>query len=372
MSNRVKSETKTRLREERAIIATGKGVTKNKLLLASLVFPLTILAKCIQFSFLPKKYFYDSGHILAVMNGSSLTDKSYSFTANFYNSINVLKLSTVFQWSILLSSIAATILFIYLLNTKRSFTAKEYIFIYVTIFLLNIYVFNLSKEVIQILIFTLCVLVINSSRIKDTKIKIAIISGIFVLESIYFRVYYLILATLIPIIYFFINNNKKNKPIRAVLMVLAIFLLEAFVVSVILPDGYSQIITARSSVNDVRLQLGDKDANTMILEVFGQNNSFLTFSANYILDFFRLVLPIELFTKGIKYSVFAVYQIITTCIIVASLKNNRKDTRKLLALSAIIGFMMISAIFEPDFGSFVRHQTCLYPFMTIIINERRE
>lgn len=349
-----------------------KPLTKNKLLLAFFVFPLTILAKFIQFTFLPKKYFYDSGHILAVMNGSSLTDKSYSFTANFYNSINILKLTTIFQWSILLSLIAAIILFFYLLKTKRSFAAKEYIFIYVTIFLLNIYVFNLSKEVIQILIFALCVLVINSSRIKDIKIKIAIISGIFVLESIYFRIYYLILATLVPIIYFFVKNDRKIKPIRAILMVLAIFLLEAFVTSLILPDGYSQIITARSSVNDMRLQLGDKDANTMILEVFGQNNNFFTFSVNYILDFFRLVLPVELFAKGIKYSIFAVYQIVITYIIVASLKNNRKDTRKLLALSAIIGFMMISAIFEPDFGSFVRHQTCIYPFMTIIINERRE
>lgn len=341
----------------------NRRITKNKLLLAFLVFPLTILAKYVQFTFLPKKYFYDSEHILAVMNGSKLTDRAYTFTADFFNSVNFLNLSTLFQWSILLSSIASIILFVYLLKTKKNFGVKEYIFIYVTIFLLNIYVFNLSKEVIQILIFLLCALVINTDRIKNVKSKIALISGIFILESIYFRVYYLILATLVPIIFFFIKNDKKIKPMRAVSIVLVIFLVEAFVASIILPNGYSQIITARSSVNDMRIQLGDRDANTMIMEVFGQNTSFLTFSANYIFDFFRLTLPVELFTKGIKYSIFAIYQITLTGLVATSLKVSKIDKRNILALSVIIGFMMISAIFEPDFGSFIRHQCCIVPLL---------
>lgn len=344
----------------------NKNITKNKLLLAFLVFPLALLAKIVQFFFLPEKYFYDSEHILAVMNGSRLTDRSYSFAANFFNAINVFGLSNIYQWSISLSFIAAIVLFVHFLKSERGLTKKEYIFSYVTIFLLDIYVFNLSKEIIQILIFMTCALVINSRRIKDTKIKIAFISGIFMLESIYFRVYYLILATLVPIIHFFVKNDKKIKPIKAILIVLGVFLLETLIASVVLPDGYSQIIAARSSVNDMRTELGDKDANTMIMEVFGRNNNFLTFSANYILDFFRLIFPVELFVKGIKYAVFAVYQIVLSSIVITSLKNNKGDARKLVALSCVIGFMMISAIFEPDFGSFVRHQCCIAPLLTII------
>ncbi|MDO4729778.1 MAG: hypothetical protein Q4A96_01095 [Candidatus Saccharibacteria bacterium] len=344
----------------------NKTITKNKLLLAFLVFPLALLAKIVQFSFLSKKYFYDSEHILAVMNGSRFTDKSYSFTANFFSAINVFGLSNIYQWSIALSSIATIVLFVYLLKTKRVFTKKEYIFIYATIFLLNIYVFNLSKEIIQILIFAICALVINSGRIKDIKIKIALISGIFVFESIYFRVYYLILATLVPIIYFFIKNDKKIKPIKVILIVLSVFLLETFIASVVLPDGYSQIIAARSSVNDMRIELGDKDANTMIMEVFGRNGNFLTFSANYVLDFFRLIFPIELFVKGVKYSVFAIYQILLTSIVLASLKINKANTNEKIALSIIIGFMMISAIFEPDFGSYIRHQCCVVPILACV------
>ena len=67
--------------------------------------------------------------------------------------------------------------------------------------------------------------------------------------------------------------------------------------------------------------------------------------------------PIELIVKGIKYIPFIIYQIfisINTLRLGKNLNNNN-----ILIFATIVSFIMISAIFEPDFGSFIRHESAL-------------
>nr|WP_288305904.1 hypothetical protein [uncultured Romboutsia sp.] len=95
----------------------------------------------------------------------------------------------------------------------------------------------------------------------------------------------------------------------------------------------------------------------MINDIFGENTNYFKFIFNYIINAFRMMFPIELITKGIKYIPFIIYQLfITTNILNLGKKLSRNN---ILIFATIVSFMMISIIFEPDFGSFIRHESAL-------------
>lgn len=329
---------------------------KNNVVHSLAVVVFAIACKIFQFTCLPRKFFYDSEKILLIMNGSKITDGSFTFTANFYKSINVFGLNDIYSWSIYITTIATFIISGIFLFSKKEYSSKELLFIFASLALLNIYVFNLSKEVIQLLIFIVVYLIIQSSTIKNVWIKIIICSTIFTIESIFFRTYYLILAAMTPIVYMALGdrNRQKRNAWKVLPRTILLFFLVTYVAGLISPEGLNSIFSARSSVNDFRT----KDADSMIVELFGKNTNFLVFCANYLVDFIRLLLPLELVVKSIKYIPFVIYQIILTMLIFRTIALRRDDKDNML-LAVIIGFLCISAIFEPDFGSFVRHQACV-------------
>lgn len=344
-------------------------IRKKNILVSLGAVLLAILCKVFQFNYLPKKYFYDSEHILAVMNGSNLTDQSYSFTASFYNCINIFRFNNVYSWSIYLTAIATLIIMLFFLLHKKEYSVKQYVFIFASLALLNIYVFNLSKEIIQLIIFLVVFGIISNKHISRDSIKIILCCLIFVFESIFFRIYYLILAAMLPIIYLCFKKQKteKIKIYKVIIVIIMAFFAITFVAGLITPTGLSSILNARSSVSDVRLAMHDKDANTMIVEVFGRNENFGIFCLNYLLDFLRLMFPLELVIKGLKYCPFVVYQLYLTLLLFKSIRRN--EERRLLIHSVVLGFVCISAIFEPDFGSFVRHQATLVVFYAALLEK---
>ncbi len=331
-------------------------IKKQNVILSLVSVLFAVLCKIFQFAILPQKYFYDSRHILAVMNGSNNTDISYSFTASFYKKINIFQINDIYSWSIYITIIATLAIAGFFLFSKKEYSGKELLFIFASLALLNIYVFNLSKEVIQLLIFVVVYLIIQSRATKNAWIKIILCSIIFMIESIFFRTYYLILAAMTPIVYMALGdrNRQKRNAWKVLLTTILLFFLVTYVAGLISPEGLNSILSARSMVNDIRT----KDADSMIIELFGRNTNFLVFCANYLVDFIRLLLPLELVAKSIKYIPFVIYQIALTMLIFRTIALKRDDKNNML-LAVIIGFVCISAIFEPDFGSFVRHQACV-------------
>lgn len=349
--------------------------SRKQFFLSSLVFPLTIIAKIIQFNFLPSKYFYDSRHILAVMNGSNITDDSYTFTANFYNTINFLKLDNIYSWSIFLTIIFTIIIFIFLIKQKKAFTIPQYLFIFMNIFLLDLFAFNLSKEIIQLLFFFLAYIIINSEKIKKPWIKITLCALVFLIESLYFRTYYILLSILIVTIYSiyknFIYNKNLDKKTFAKIITLSIllFFAEVFILQAISSENYSSLIDARYGVNIVRQN--NIDAVTIINDPLGRNTNFLIFCGNYLINIARLVLPLELLFKGPKYLLFIIYQLMLLWILYKNCSNLTQ--KNLLPTIITISFIMVSAIFEPDFGSVIRHESCLFPFLLVLnISQEKE
>lgn len=335
-------------------------INKNTLLLCFIIFFETIFVKAIQYKVFPAKYFYDSTSILNKTMQSFQADKAYTFTANFFKTINIFNFTTLQQWSWLLGILFTIVLIIILVKNKK-YNIIQFGYIIVSVFLLNVYVFNISKDIIQFIIFLIIYLVLKNEKFTNFK-KLIISSLILSLEAVYFRVYYLIMAIIMIdfyIIYdlFFKNRfyNKKKK-FKIIIMTLFLLFAEIFVLQLVSSDNYESVMMARSSVNLVREN--SLDAVTMINDPFGLNSNYIIFICNYIINFLRLMFPIELLFKGYKYILFIIYQMFISFNLIKYLKNI-KDESVLWVITAL-SFIMISAIFEPDFGSFIRHESSMF------------
>jgi hypothetical protein len=344
-----------------------KNINKDLLLAIVIVIFVTIFLKAFLYDLLPPKYFYDSKHILGAMNGTATADKSYVFVANIFRFINIFNFSSISQWGWLMSLIFIPIL-IFVITRRRQYSLVQYIFILSSVVLLDIYVFGLTKDIIQFLFFLLLYIVLKTKMKNITKLILCCL--ILLYEALNFRVYYAIMAMIminIFIIYiFFIKNKKLNKQIvfKIIILSLIMFFAEVFILQFISRDNYISILYARLEINIQREAI--VDASTMINDLLGPNTNYIMFIGNYIINIFRLMVPVELLLKSIKYIPFIVYQIFITYQIIKSF--TKINDNSILWIITTISFMMISVIFEPDFGSFIRHESALILILLELTN----
>ncbi len=87
------------------------------------------------------------------------------------------------------------------------------------------------------------------------------------------------------------------------------------------------------------------------MRVIFQSNNLIIFCMDYLIMLIRMLFPIELLRLGIKYFPYVLLYI-------------------------YLGFLLASGTFEPDFGSWVRHEAVCFPIFLIINNmvrvKRRE
>lgn len=338
-----------------------RSMSRKFLLFVIFALMITVFIKCFQEKIFSPKYFADSYHILLNMVGKGGTDPTYTFTANFFNIVNFWGFSSLKEWRFLITLIFFPIT-IYNVWKGREYSYFDYVFILLSIILIDIYVFNLSKDIIQFIFFLMIGLVLSSKKTTDTK-KIFKICLILMFESLYFRVYYALLGILIVTLYIINSFISEKNLFKFILTAFAAFFLEVLVLSVLSPENYDSLINARFSVNIWRGQ--DINAVTIINEPFGQNTNFFKFIGNYMINFIRFLFPVELLIKGPKYIGFVLYQFI----IVRYLNESRKklENDNSLVFIVFISYIMVSVIFEPDFGSLVRHEAATLPILLLMI-----
>lgn len=364
-----------------------KCYLQKTFILCSLIFLISIVITIFKYNILPAKYFYDSNKIVDIMMGIGESDSGFDFAANFYKCIDIFRIhelelvingkivvvSAMLQWGLILSFVGTTLVF-FLLIKRRNYTLLEYMFLYASMVLLNIYVFNISKDFIQFLFILLLYIILISNKFTNI-IKIFLMGLVLSYVAFNFRIYYGIMALFIVNLYgiymlFFKNRclNIKNL-IIFVLLSFLVFFVEVFLIGIISSSSYDEIMYARSSVNDLRE--GSMDAATMITEPFGDNTNIFIFSINYIVDFIRMMFPLELLLKNVKYVVFVIYQLFITYNLIRLWKRMQGNNKQVLLFIVIFSFEMMSVIFEPDFGSFVKHQSAMtLLFLEMVISNK--
>lgn len=339
------------------------------------IFPMTFLLKIAQFLFLPAKFFYDSNHIMDLMNRGSLSydfGDSYGATALLFRSINFLNFHSLIEWGIAIAFIF-DIYLIFSFVSKSITSTRQVITIICSVALLNIFVFNLSKDIIQFTIFMLISFCVQS-KIKNTKMKIAFISILFLAESLLFRSYYILTCVIFIVLTIFVpfileKLEKRDNATKAVLLLFISFVTLVLFLALckrFLPDEYSKLVGIRNRTNMSRSE--NSDAQTMIVNLINDNGNVFLCAINFFINAFRILFPFELLFKGVYYFPFCVFQfLITWELIHCIIKFKSLDSKTKLAFYVMLAYFLVAFFFEPDFGSFVRHEAATFPVLFMLL-----
>lgn len=333
------------------------------------LFPiLIIVSKVIRYT-LMKDNLVDEGighGFIEIINNNLYSNRTFgeTLTIKFFDLINIFNLSTYVQFEIYISIIWNLILFFIIFRLNKKLNIIQTLFIILSIAVLNIFDFCLAKEPVQMLYFIALYLIIINKRIS-TILKSIFIILIFLLIAITLRKYYILMAFLFFVIFgtYLLLKKFNIEEYRFTIITLCIIISIMFLLilsSLFMPNQYEELVRVRttisSAVSDIHV-ISENQINPSMMAIF----------VDYILVFIRLMIPIELLPLGIKYLPYVVYQLLITYILIKSLKKvNRNNENKNLAIFAYIAFVIGSAMFEPDFGSWIRHEAVFCPILFII------
>lgn len=354
----------------------GWWENRNKNAALILTFVVMLVAKLLTMM-LPAKYFYDNNRILGMANGNIATKAwggSYVVAANFFKAINVFGFTTMSQWSWFLGMLLSVLVFLMVLRLPEPDMVQT-IFLLACIGLLNIYVFNIGKDVIQFLFF-MAVYLVLLLPIQSSVMKIVLAAVILYFESKVFRSYYVLIAALVLAIYcilmVFRRNHRLPSGVKIGITIATMYLLVCammVVASVAMHSEYQQIMEVRDSSLSGREN--DTDSVTIIQNwVGGDNSSSLPlFLLNYLINAVRMMVPFELAMKGVQYLPFFCFQIGVTVYLVHLFGklDEIEDETQFLAISIFLGYVLASVLFEPDFGSWVRHEAATFPILHLLV-----
>lgn len=331
---------------------------------------LAILAKVYQYTMMKA---YSFGIMTRLLNWLYTDiipiDNSYAFPLKIYRYIRFLGFSTNLEWSIFWTIIMNFIFLVLVINHKDKYSTEEFIFIFASMFILDVFVFNMNKDLIQCLVLLIVYAIMKNKKLKNP-VKVCMVALLFIWESICFRPYYILIGGLLVLNYFTLgkiissrSKITKKKVIFSIIITLIIMFAGIFVMQFVVPDSYNQLVHRRDNLEN------DIDANTVILDWIKGDN-FITYCLNYCINFVRICIPIELVFKGKFYIIFVVYQLYLTWNLIKGIKNIDKKT--LCYKAFILAYWMTLVASESDFGTLVRHQSILFMCYLMLVKDNKD
>lgn len=351
----------------------------NKVYLVFWVVPIILMGKFLRFTIMEKLIDNASANIIISMmkyperyNPVIWGDDTFWLSAQIFKSINFFRFSSPIQWEVFLTIIFNIILIKFYLGLPKKIEITCFISLLCSIGLLNIFVFTLSKDILQFVVFIAIFFVIDSKKVKE-KIKVLVSLIILACWGVFFRKYYLIIGFFVLIFFIMIknsNNKNKNINIKSIIKFYFIFICMLQIGRLVLPELYQEVILVKYKTL-YNLKMGGAYPVTAIKDLI-QNTNLISFTINHIISVIRMLIPIELIKFGIKYYPFLIYQVFVSYNLYKAWRNTRYNSlKKNIALCIYIAFILGSAIFEPDFGSWVRHEIAAFPIIYILIKEEK-
>ena len=314
---------------------------------------------------LPKYFFFDEITITQFMQWGAQfkPGDSYASTATFFSMLGADRTSL---WFPIFSAVFIIAQYLYHLKKSkaRNFTLIEMVLFVFLAFLSITYMSMLSKELIVALV--IAPFVFFARRGLPGILTWCMIA---LLYATYFRTYWFIMIPIFLGLYSIFNVTKK--PIYLILSVPLTLLALSFAFSIFLGMDLDNF---RTSVNDYRIDAGDNNARTMILPWIDGGGPLLSW-LNSTITWVTLMIPVPLFILLSPY-----YLLIAFLVTVLFYKLwiaffqifAHKSQPDIAACSAlIISFTATQSIFEPDYGSYVKHLAPLYPLCLYVIFKSR-
>lgn len=328
--------------------------------------------QCAKLFVLPVKYFYDALTVQQLMTETlkfGISD-SYANTALFFQWLGqMFDMDSIFAGGLVVWALcipfAAWLALRYLQDTW-----EHYLLLGTFSVLLPVFVWSMQKEALQFFFFMVLLGGILVAPEEDWRTDVMVVLML-ALWSFLFRSYYIVIAAGAG---FFLSlchvpwENMAAKKKRRVLWGLFLLLVAGFLmIALIWPNQLITLFDGRMVVN--RTRENDQDANTIILDIIANpEQSLPLYGVNYLLAALRMMFPLELIFKGVQYFPFVVAQVACTVllgrcvfsVLRGTWKGGQKEKKILMFL---VAWYLVSYLFEPDFGSFIRHQAAAYPLL---------
>lgn len=332
----------------------------------------TFCLQIVKFDIFPQKYFYDASAVQTMIRQLprfALGD-SYGVAAWVFHILNqVLPMDSqvvggLTIWMILVLPCGWL--------TARSMRAiwSDYILFALYCVLLPIFVWNTHKETLQFFFFFILAICIIKGNSHSHTIDVLTVS-LLLLWGLLFRSYYLIIAVgtaALLLLYYFPwerTSRENRKTVLLLLLLGAIIILLA--IKMFRPQLLVKVFESRTAVNQTRM--GSSDANTILLDLFeNEEGTIVLYLVNYGIAAVRMLFPFELIFKGAQYLPFIGLQLFWNALLLRRInrvvqyrKNGNECIAQVRLLAVLLSWYLVSFLFEPDFGSFVRHQVAVFP-----------
>ena len=301
-----------------------------------------------------------SFQLFSAEEGSSAAGGNATY---LFHLIDFFHLQTYEAWEIYTSILSNAIVLIFMLKLKRKIRIYQWIIVAATIAVLNIFSFCLAKDPIQMLYFMAIALILLTDW--GYVQKSLAIYGCLYISMVTFRTYYALILVFIMAAQVVLEGLKRLEGglSRFLLFVGCMTLFGGIFLSVVynvLPENYQDIYAARVLTRSI------ETANSG-MKNWIDTESVFTFTLNWIVVVLRLWFPLELMPMGPKYWIYVIYQLMMTLLMFRTLAHLRENKQSVnLALCVYLGFSLGSGLFEPDFGSWIRHEAVCFAVIFIM------
>lgn len=344
-----------------------------------------------------------------------------------FSAINIFGFTTYVEWEWFFSVVFNLIFYFiirsyYVRNPLAGW--RENTFIYLNLAILNIFCLNMSKEPLQLITFLMMYAALMWFRRFNAKsVALAVV---LVLSVLYCRKYYALILGYFFVLQVVVNRwfsnietetkQQRQKLYLRILMLFVMFgVMHFFFLSFLAEnneDTYDEMVAANTREGT--------GAVSEITPIFTGNRVML--ALDYFVKIFRLMFPVELIFRGkFTYFFLIIYQGLLALFLVRAFRLRRrtdivdvevdvddrptpspslyggeengddvdeeededeedeedeeerswetasqKDART-AALYLYLAFLLCSAAFEPDFGSWIRHQGVAFPIILLIL-----
>lgn len=325
------------------------------------LFGINVLISAFAFLFLPKRYFNDTVIIVFDKLHEIGWVGSYPFTIMFY-SITKLKYLPFFIIALIQFPICVYLLYkIGIPSNFHKITVKN-ILVYISFFLMAIFLSMPSKEFINFMYISLIPFVFLKTNWTTLK-KVIVVMVLLLFFGSFFRTYYLLIPIISIGMYFITKVNFKNKAITSIFYGITIIIFLSIAHGLVKGKHLSE--SNREAFNAERT----KDNNSAIVSPIS-TKTWYGETVGIIYGFFEINIPI---IEGFKHILspqiisFIIWQLFLFYILLVRLarclkeKKNNKD--ELWILLIVFSYFIVQGLFEPDLGSAVRHKIGVFPII---------
>lgn len=332
------------------IVNRRKLKSSDTKLLIGIAFLMCVLMAFTKESIFPEKYFFDSYAIQELIEKTykNYGDQSFNNTAKFFRYLHLDRY--------ILSPLVAIVTYfvgIYILFKQynvRQLAFFNFLIIVLYSLMAMVYISTYSKDLVVFL-----VVVLPFIFFEKKKIFIWALFALFY-AAIFRNYWFITLALFFGMRYFIVH-----KPKLLLLVIPLYYVVIAFIYHYIFGTSLSMI---RYFTNLDR----DTESAQTAINIFIKGDNFFIEGANYYVTLIFLIIPIPLILLAKPF------YIILGALIILFFFNFIKLYTKEYAnneytniFSFVISFMLVQSLFEPDYGSFVRHLAPLYPLIFVCI-----